>query len=140
MQARAEAEVAAAAVLVAEKELDIRQLDVDDTETSAPIAGIAERSPFDVGDLLGGGTSDASRLTTIVDDSRVNVSFFVADRVFLRSILQADEDGRVRHEDRSPSARAPCWSRSGWRSTTGSRSWARSTTRTQPWTTRRARS
>lgn len=91
LQARAEAEAAAAAVLVAQKELEIRQLDVDYTEIASPVAGIAERSPFDVGDLVGGGTSDASRLTTIVDDARVNVSFFVADRVFLRSIRREPE-------------------------------------------------
>lgn len=91
LEARAEADAAAAALSVAQKELAIKQLDVDYTEISAPIAGLVERSPFSEGDLVGD-TADTSLLTTIHDDSRVNVYFAVSDRLYLQAI-RANEPG-----------------------------------------------
>jgi RND family efflux transporter MFP subunit len=84
LQARAEAEVADAAVQVAEKELAIRQLDVDYTRVVAPVSGFAARSPFGEGDLVEPG--GAGLLTTIYNDAVVNVEFSVADRVYLTSL------------------------------------------------------
>lgn len=91
LQARAEAEVADAAVQVAEKELAIRQLDVDYTRVVAPISGLASRSPFGVGDLVEPGASGL--LATIYNDGVVNVEFAVADRVYLTALRNHGEEG-----------------------------------------------
>ncbi|MEO1584290.1 MAG: efflux RND transporter periplasmic adaptor subunit [Planctomycetota bacterium] len=91
LEARAKADAAKAAVTVAQRELAIKQLDVDYTDIRAPISGLIERSPYGVGDLVGN-TADASLLTTIYNDSRVRVYFAVPDRVFLRAIRRAEPD------------------------------------------------
>ncbi|MEL7484940.1 MAG: efflux RND transporter periplasmic adaptor subunit [Planctomycetota bacterium] len=97
LQARAEAEVADAAVMVAEKELAIRELDVGYTRVVAPISGYAEHSSFGKGDLVGepGGSG---LLTTIYDDAVVNVEFAVADRVYLEAVRNRGGRGAARGE------------------------------------------
>jgi len=94
LEARAEADAAAAALKVAQKDLAIRQLDVDYTEIAAPISGFIEKSPFDVGDLVGN-TADASLLTTIYDDSKIDVYFSVPDRVYLQATRQEPADTKT---------------------------------------------
>lgn len=89
LEARAAAEAAAALVKVKEKELAIRQLDVDYTDVRSPISGRVERSPIGVGDLVGTLGSD-SLLTTVHDDSEIYVYFSVPDRAFLRVIRTAE--------------------------------------------------
>lgn len=85
LEARAEADVAAAALKVAQRELAIKQLDVDYTDIRAPISGWIERSPFDVGDLVGNSAA-TSLLTTVYDDSQIRVYFSVTDRIYLQAI------------------------------------------------------
>ena len=92
LQARAEAEVADATVMVAEKQLAIRQLDVDYTRVVAPVSGFVELSPFGEGDLVGG-PDGSGLLTTIHNDAVVNVEFAVADRVYLTAIRNHGTDG-----------------------------------------------
>jgi len=96
LEARAEADVAAAALKVAQRELAIKQLDVNYTEIRAPISGWIERSPFDVGDLVGN-SPQTSLLTTIYDDSLIRVYFSVPDRIFLNAI-------RIQEPDAEPPA------------------------------------
>ncbi|MEM9372499.1 MAG: efflux RND transporter periplasmic adaptor subunit [Planctomycetota bacterium] len=93
LEARAAAEAAAALVKVKEKELAIRQLDVDYTDIRAPISGRVERSPYEQGDLVGTMPND-SLLTTVYDDSEINVYFSVPDRVYLRVIRSGRSGGR----------------------------------------------
>jgi len=82
LEARAKADAAAASLVVAQRELAIKQLDVDYTNITAPISGRIERTPFEIGSLVGE-TPDAALLTTIYDDSRIYVNFAVSDRVYL---------------------------------------------------------
>ena len=95
LEARAKADVAEAALKVTQKQLDIRQLDVDYTEISAPISGTIKKSDFSEGDLVGN-SPESSLLTTIYDDTTIKVYFTVPDRVYL---------GAFRAED--PMATAP---------------------------------
>lgn len=83
IEARAKADVANAQVEVAKKTLAIKQLDVDYAQVHAPFGGWVERTPFDVGSLVG--TSSSSVLTKVYDDSKVYVWFVVPDRMFLLS-------------------------------------------------------
>ena len=85
LEAKAEADVAAAALKVAQRELAIKQLDVDYTEIRAPISGWIERSPFSVGDQVGD-SAESSLLTTVYDDSQIKVYFSVPDRIYLQAI------------------------------------------------------
>ncbi len=89
LEARAAAEAAAATVKVKQKELAIRQLDVDYTDVRAPITGLVERSDYEMGDLVGGLVNN-SLLTTVYDDSEIFVYFAVPDRLFLRVVRAAD--------------------------------------------------
>lgn len=90
LEARAAAEAAAATVKVKEKELAIRQLDVNYTDVRAPISGRIERSPYELGDLVG--TFSDSLLTTIYDDSQIYCYFSIPDRAFLRVVRFGDGD------------------------------------------------
>ncbi len=92
LEARAKADAAAAALEVARRELAIKQLDVDYTDIRAPISGRIERSPFDIGDLVGH-TTEAGLLTTIHDDSRVYVYFAVSDRLYLQALRDGNGNG-----------------------------------------------
>jgi len=95
LEARAKHEVAMAEVEVANKKLAIRELDLSYTTVTAPLAGRAKKSDYFVGSLVGGfGTS---ALTTIVDDSKIRVSFTVPDRALLQ----------VRKNRREPQEREP---------------------------------
>lgn len=94
LEARAEADAAAAALKVAQKELAIKELDVAYTEIRAPISGLIDRSPFGEGDLVGN-SADGSLMTTIYDDSRVNVYFSVPDRLYLQAIRREGQDAEA---------------------------------------------
>lgn len=83
LEARARAEAAAAEVEVARKEEAIKQLDVDYTDVRAPITGLAARSSYKVGSLVG--AIDSAELTTIYDDSKVYAWFTIPDRTFLEA-------------------------------------------------------
>jgi len=85
LEARAKADAAAASLVVAQRELAIKQLDVDYTNITAPISGRVERTPFGIGSLVGQ-TTDKALLTTIYDDSRIYVNFAVSDRVYLQAL------------------------------------------------------
>ncbi len=81
LEARAKADAASTSLEVAQKQLAIKQLDVDYTEVRAPITGWAERADFKTGSLVG--TFDANLLTTIYDDTQIYAWFQVPDRLYL---------------------------------------------------------
>jgi RND family efflux transporter MFP subunit len=93
LEARARHDVALQQVEVAEKNLAIRELDVQYTEITAPIGGRVEYSPYFVGSLVGGVGSSA--LTRIVNDSKVRVWFTMPDRVALQFL----ENNKARMSD-----------------------------------------
>ncbi|MEM8874661.1 MAG: efflux RND transporter periplasmic adaptor subunit [Planctomycetota bacterium] len=91
IEARAEAEVANAAVTVAERELAIKQLDLDYATVEAPRKGRIRKAGLGVGDLVAP-SGDGGLLGTIFDDSEITVAFTVPDRVYLTAIRRAGGD------------------------------------------------
>jgi RND family efflux transporter MFP subunit len=77
LEARAQADVAEAQVDVAREQLKIKELDVTYTNVVAPISGRAMASNPTVGSLVG--TVGSEPLTTIYDDSRIQVWFTAPD-------------------------------------------------------------
>jgi RND family efflux transporter MFP subunit len=91
-EARAQAEVAAAALEVAQKELALRQLDVDDSQVSAPRTGLIQKADVGEGDLVN--PNAGLLLATIYDDTEIDVWFTVPDRVYLSAIRTEDGEAQ----------------------------------------------
>jgi RND family efflux transporter MFP subunit len=98
LEAKAAADIAAADVEVARRELNIKQLSVDYTEVRAPLSGELEEGAPDIGSLVGG--LGSALLARIYDSSAVYVWMTVPDRLFLQ-IAAGDAD---RAESRNANA------------------------------------
>jgi membrane fusion protein, multidrug efflux system len=95
LEARAQYEVAVAKVEVAKKKLAIQELSLGYCDIAAPIAGRALMTDYNVGSLAGGPGSAA--LTSIIDNSKIHVWFWVPDRF----VLQLIEDKKTQKDQKS---------------------------------------
>lgn len=86
LEARARVNTSKADLAVAQRELAIRQLSVDDTEVRAPLAGEMMATSRDIGSLVG--TFDTALLTRIYDSTSVYAWLNVSDRAFLENIAR----------------------------------------------------
>lgn len=81
---RAARDVNAAAVKVAEADARIAQLNLGFTEVRAPVDGRVSSRLVDVGNLVEGGSSNATPLTTLVSLNPIHFVFDVSEREFLK--------------------------------------------------------
>ncbi len=88
--AKAQAEVA-----VAEAELRQARLNLDFTEIRAPLIGKMSNRKVDPGNLVVGGTSDATLLSTIVSIDPIHFVFTASEADFLRYSRLSDQGGRL---------------------------------------------
>lgn len=84
LQARADRDVAAAMLDAAKASVRMAEIDLEWTEIRAPFAGTIARSAFEVGELVGADPS--TPLTTLINDSEIEVSFFANERDYLRAL------------------------------------------------------
>jgi RND family efflux transporter MFP subunit len=71
------------------------QLNVEFTQVRAPISGRISRNLVSVGNLINGGTTQSTLLTTIVSHDPIYCYFEADERSFLRSIRQARNGDRA---------------------------------------------
>lgn len=93
-----EAMQAEADLLAAQAELDAADLELQFTKIKAPISGIAGRYGLTVGNLVQGGSSGATLLTTVVPQNPIYVYFDVDERTYLeglRRIQSGELPGRA---------------------------------------------
>lgn len=83
-QKRAAVQTAEAAVAAARAAVRGRELDVEFTRVTAPISGRVSDRRVDAGNLVGGGSSAADVLTTIVASSPIHFVFEASESVMLR--------------------------------------------------------
>ena len=83
-QKRAAVQTAEAAVASARAAVRGRELDVEFTRVTAPISGRVSDRRVDAGNLVGGGSSAADVLTTIVASSPIHFVFEASEAVTLR--------------------------------------------------------
>lgn len=83
-QKRAAVQTAEAAVASARAAVRGRELDVEFTRVTAPISGRVSDRRVDAGNLVGGGSSTADVLTTIVASSPIHFVFEASEAVMLR--------------------------------------------------------
>ncbi len=81
-----ESQQGAADVQAAEAELDAARLQLGFTKVSAPISGIAGRQLVTRGNLVNGGTSQATMLTTVVPHDPIYVYFEMDEAAFMASV------------------------------------------------------
>src|SRR5690606_26637163 len=77
------------AALVAEAALRARQLDVEFTKVTAPIAGLVSDRRVDAGNVIAGGSSNGDVLTTIVAVNPIHFVFDASEAQFLKYKRQA---------------------------------------------------
>ena len=92
---RAQKDVKAANVLVAEAEVETAKLNLDFTEIRAPVAGRISSRKVDVGNLVAGGTgSTTTLLTTINTLDPIHFVFDVSEQAYLNYTRLSDEGMR----------------------------------------------
>jgi RND family efflux transporter MFP subunit len=88
---------AEAAVIAAQADANRTALDLKYTEVKAPIRGRIDRAMVSVGNLLTGGLTNGTLLTTIVNEQPMYVYFDVDERSLLRYMRQrSDEQASTR--------------------------------------------
>ncbi len=95
-----EALQADADLLAAQAELEAAELDLEFTKIKAPITGIAGRYGVTKGNLVQGGSAQATLLTTIVPQDPIYVVFDVDERSYLqgmRKIQSGELPGRAQN-------------------------------------------
>lgn len=91
--AKAQVEVASSEVARAESSLRTANIQLGYTTIEAPIDGRVSRRRVSVGDLVNGGTTGATELTTIVSVDPV-YAYFVADEQQYRKYVTLDQQGK----------------------------------------------
>ena len=86
---REELEARRSAALVADAALRARQLDVEFTKVTAPIAGLVSDRRVDAGNVIAGGSSNGDVLTTIVAVNPIHFVFDASEAQFLKYKRQA---------------------------------------------------
>ncbi len=95
-----EALQADADLIAAQAELEAAELDLEFTKIKAPISGIAGRYGLTEGNLVQGGSAQATLLTTIVPQDPIYVTFDVDENSYLegmRKILSGELPGRAQN-------------------------------------------
>jgi len=98
-EARAEREVAAAALQEAEASVEQAQIDLAYTQIHAPISGTVGRNLVDVGNLVG--ASEQTLLTSIVNTDSVYAYFEISERDALEYLRDALGKGQPRTRERN---------------------------------------
>ena len=93
--ARATIGVSAAAVATSQAALEIAQLNLEYTQVRAPVSGRVSRRLVTEGNLVSGGSTQASLLTTIVSLDPIHC-YFDADEAAYLKYLRLSEQGRRR--------------------------------------------
>jgi RND family efflux transporter MFP subunit len=88
----AAAKSAEATVIAAQADANRTALDLKYTEVKAPIAGRIDRALVSIGNLLTGGMTDGTHLTTIVAEQPMYVYFDVDERSLLRYLKRRTGD------------------------------------------------
>lgn len=91
---KAQRDVSAAAVLVAEADAMTAKLNLGFTEIRSPVSGRVSDSPVDVGNLIAGGTTGATLLTTIVSLDPIHFVFDVSEKAYLKYARLDDSGAR----------------------------------------------
>jgi RND family efflux transporter MFP subunit len=106
---RGAVQTATAAVASANAAIRARQLDVEFTRVTAPIAGRVSDRRVDAGNLVAGGSSQADVLTTIVSSSPIYFTFDGSEAVLLKYQRQARNGAapiQIRLQDEAGFSRA----------------------------------
>ncbi len=85
---------ARAAVNIAQANLELAELNLQYTEVRAPISGRISSRYVTEGNLVSGGTNDATLLTTIVSLNPIHCYFDADEATFLRNV-QLSRDGKL---------------------------------------------
>lgn len=102
-------QTAEAAIAAANANVRARQLDLEFTRVTAPISGRASDRRVDAGNLVGGGSSAADVLTTIVSTAPIHFVFDGSEAVLLKYQRQARRGAapiQVRLQDESDFSRS----------------------------------
>lgn len=91
MQALAQAE---AGILAAQARVDNAKLNLDFTEVKAPISGLVSRDLVNEGNLIDGGSSNSTLLTTIVATSPIHFYFTGSESDYLKYVRLANNGER----------------------------------------------
>ena len=91
---RAAIDTAAAAIDTAQAALEIAQIDLSYTEVRAPVTGRVSNRLITEGNLVSGGSTQASLLTTIVSLDPIHVYFDADEAAFLKYQRLAEEGKR----------------------------------------------
>lgn len=97
---QAEARVAAAHAV-----LDRAKLDLEFSEVRAPVSGRIDRHTVSVGNLISGGDTDATLLTSIVSLDPIHVVFDVDQNAYLRYVRAAQDGTRPNSRDNASPVR-----------------------------------
>ena len=92
-------EFAKASIQLSQSRVDNAQLNLEFTRVTAPITGLVSRDKVNVGNLIDGGTSNSTLLTTIVTTSPIDFYFTGSESDYLRyaRLARAGERGSVRN-------------------------------------------
>jgi RND family efflux transporter MFP subunit len=91
-------EFAKASIQLSQSRVDNAQLNLEFTRVTAPITGLVSRDKVNEGNLIDGGTSNSTLLTTIVTTSPIDFYFTASESDYLRyaRLARAGERGSVR--------------------------------------------
>lgn len=91
-------EFAKASIQLSQSRVDNAQLNLEFTRVTAPITGLVSRDMVNEGNLIDGGTSNSTLLTTIVTTSPIDFYFTASESDYLRyaRLARAGERGSVR--------------------------------------------
>ncbi|WP_072394212.1 efflux RND transporter periplasmic adaptor subunit [Hyphomicrobium sp. CS1GBMeth3] len=96
---------AEARVLASRAALDRAKLDLEFTEVRAPVSGRIDRHTVSVGNLIAGGETDATLLTSIVSLDPIHVVFDVDQNAYLRYVRAAQAGTRPSSRDNASPVR-----------------------------------
>ena len=93
-------EFAKASILLSQSKVDQARLNLEFTKVTAPISGLVSRDKVNLGNLIDGGSSNSTLLTTIVATSPIHFYFTGSESDYLRYVRLArnGERGSVRSE------------------------------------------
>jgi RND family efflux transporter MFP subunit len=91
-------EFAKASIQLSQSRVDNARLNLEFTRVTAPITGLVSRDKVNEGNLIDGGTSNSTLLTTIVTTSPIDFYFTASESDYLRyaRLARAGERGSVR--------------------------------------------
>ncbi|MDD9878929.1 MAG: efflux RND transporter periplasmic adaptor subunit [Magnetovibrio sp.] len=106
-QRRAERETTRTDVLAARAQVRIAELDLEFTHVKAPIAGRVSDARIDAGNLVAGGSSQATLLTTLVSIDPILFTFTASEAEFLKyaRLHQTGQRSYSREKDKPVSLR-----------------------------------